>query len=309
MSLHIITHPAFALHRMPAGHPERIDRIRHVWSVLDEDFADLKRLDAEKAGRAAIERVHGSGYMDFIASQEPERDGEDALAPLDPDTHMSKGSLEAALRAAGGAMQCVDQVMTGECGRAFLAARPPGHHAEPDRPMGFCLFSSAAIAAQHARAAYGLTRVAVLDFDVHHGNGTQAAFWDDGDLTFASSHQMPLFPGTGARAETGVGNIHNAPMRAGDGGSAVLGAWKDVLLPAVKAARPELIIISAGFDAHAADPLGGLDMQTEDFAALTTMIRQLAEDCAEGRIVSLLEGGYDLVALQDSVRAHLDALR
>ena len=175
--------------------------------------------------------------------------------------------------------------------------------------MGFCLFSSAAIAAQHARAQYRLTRVAVLDFDVHHGNGTQAAFWDDGDLTFASSHQMPLYPGSGARAETGVGNIHNAPMRAGDDGATVLSSWRDVLLPAVKAAKPELIIISAGFDAHANDPLGGLAMQADDFATLTTMIRQLAEDCADGRIVSLLEGGYDLNALEDCVRAHLTALR
>jgi acetoin utilization deacetylase AcuC-like enzyme len=310
MSLTLITHPAFALHRTPSGHPEQADRIKHVWSVLEKDFADLVLLEAEEAGREAIERVHGSRYMDFIASQEPgENGGVNMLTSLDPDTHMSRGSLEAGMRAAGGAVQCVDQVMTGQCDRAFLAARPPGHHAEPDRPMGFCLFSSAAIAAQHARAAYGLTRVAVLDFDVHHGNGTQAVFWDDGDLTFASSHQMPLFPGTGARDEDGVGNIHNAPMRAGDDGGVVIDAWKDVLLPAVKAARPELVIISAGFDAHADDPLGGLNMQTEDFATLTAMFRQLAEDCAEGRIVSLLEGGYNLKALQDCVRAHLNALR
>ncbi len=305
--LTIITHPVFARHRTPMGHPERADRIRHVWSVLDDDFADLDRLDADIAPADAIARVHGPRYMDFIAAQEPQDDI--ALTPLDPDTHMSSHSLEAGLRAAGGAMQCVDHVMTGRSTRAFLAARPPGHHAEPDTPMGFCLFSSAAIAAQHARATYGLTRVAVLDFDVHHGNGTQAAFWDDGDLTFASSHQMPLYPGSGARAETGVGNIHNAPMRAGDNGANVITAWRDTLLPAVAAARPELIIISAGFDAHADDPLGGLNMQAEDFATLTTMIRHLAEDHADGRVVSLLEGGYNLTALQDSVRAHLTALR
>ena len=308
MSLTLITHPAFALHRTPMGHPERVDRIKHVWSVLDQDFSDLTTLQAERADNKAIERVHGARYMDFIAAQEPAPSDEN-LIPLDPDTHMSNGSLEAGLRAAGGAIQCVDQVMTGASERAFLAARPPGHHAEPDRPMGFCLFSSAAIAAQHARATYGLTRVAVLDFDVHHGNGTQAAFWEDGDLTFASSHQMPLYPGSGARAETGVGNIHNAPMRAGDDGAQVITAWAETLLPAVKAAKPELIIISAGFDAHADDPLGGLNLTAQDFTTLTTMIRQLAEDCAEGRLVSLLEGGYNLAALADSVRAHLNALR
>ncbi len=305
--LTIITHPVFALHRTPMGHPERVDRIRRVWSVLDDDFADLERLEAETATSDAIARVHGPRYMDFIAAQEPADDA--TLTPLDPDTHMSSHSLEAGLRAAGGAMQCVDQVMTGRSARAFLAARPPGHHAEPDTPMGFCLFSSAAIAAQHARATYGLTRVAVVDFDVHHGNGTQAAFWDDGDLTFASSHQMPLYPGSGRRDETGVGNIHNAPMTAGDGGAEVIAAWRDVLLPAVAAAKPELIIISAGFDAHADDPLGGLKMQADDFAALTIMIRQCAEDHADGRIISLLEGGYNLTALQASVRAHLNALR
>ena len=307
MSLALVTHPIFALHRTPHGHPERVDRIKHVWSMLDQDFADLTPHDAPKADAAAIARVHGNRYLDFIAAQEPASD-DSAATSLDPDTHMSHHSLEAGLRAAGGAIHCVDLVMSGAATRAFLAARPPGHHAEPDRPMGFCLFSSAAIAAQHARATYGLTRVAVLDFDVHHGNGTQAAFWDDGDLTFASSHQMPLYPGSGARAETGVGNIQNAPMRAGDDGATVLEAWRDVLLPAVKSAKPELIMISAGFDAHADDPLGGLNMQADDFAALTTMIRQLAEDCADGRIVSLLEGGYNLAALQDSVRAHLTAL-
>ena len=306
MSLSLVTHPIFALHRTPDEHPECIDRIRRIWSVLDEDFSHLTRLDAEKAEPEAIGRVHGARYLDFIAAQEPSDD--DSLNPVDPDTHMSHHSLEAGLRAAGGAIQCVDLVMTGQAERAFLAARPPGHHAEPDKPMGYCLFASAAIAAQHARANYGLTRVAVLDFDVHHGNGTQAAFWDDGDLIFASSHQMPLYPGTGARTEQGVGNIHNAPMREGDDGNAMIAAWRDTLLPAVKAAKPELILISAGFDAHADDPLGGLKLQADDFITLTTMIRQLAEDTAEGRVVSLLEGGYNLAALKDCVRAHLTAL-
>ena len=304
-TLSVITHDAFALHPVPMGHPERPDRIRHVWQALDEDFHDLPRFEAPEASAEAIARVHGDYYLDLIAEQEPA----EGMISLDPDTHMGKGTLEASRRAAGGAVMAVDQVMTGQADRVFLAARPPGHHAEPHKPMGFCLFSSAAIAAEHARAVHGLTRVAVVDFDVHHGNGTQAAFWDDGDLVFASSHQMPLFPGTGSITETGCGNIHNAPMRAGDDGAAVIAAWHDELIPKVKAAKPELIILSAGFDAHEADPLASLRLQAEDFATLTTMIRQLAEDTAEGRLVSLLEGGYDLAALKASVTAHLNALR
>ncbi len=303
--LTVITHDAFANHPVPMGHPERPDRIRHVWQALDEDFADLARLEAPEASAEAIARVHGDYYLELIAEQEPQ----EGMISLDPDTHMGKGTLEASRRAAGGAVLAVDQVMTGQAERVFLAARPPGHHAEPHKPMGFCLFSSAAIAAEHARAVHGLTRVAVVDFDVHHGNGTQAAFWDDGDLIFASSHQMPLFPGTGSITETGCGNIHNAPMRAGDDGEAVIAAWRDELLPKVKAAKPELIILSAGFDAHEADPLASLNLRAEDFATLTTMIRQLAEDTADGRLVSLLEGGYDLAALKASVTAHLNALR
>ena len=303
--LTVITHDAFANHPVPMGHPERPDRIRHVWQALDEDFADLARLEAPEASAEAIARVHGDNYLELIAEQEPQ----EGMISLDPDTHMGKGTLEASRRAAGGAVLAVDQVMTGQAERVFLAARPPGHHAEPHKPMGFCLFSSAAIAAEHARAVHGLTRVAVVDFDVHHGNGTQAAFWDDGDLIFASSHQMPLFPGTGSITETGCGNIHNAPMRAGDDGEAVIAAWRDELLPKVKAAKPELIILSAGFDAHEADPLASLNLRAEDFATLTTMIRQLAEDTADGRLVSLLEGGYDLAALKASVTAHLNALR
>ena len=303
--LSVITHEAFAHHPVPMGHPERPDRIHHVWQALDEDFADIDRHQAPEASAEAIARVHGEYYLDLIAEQEPQ----EGMISLDPDTHMGKGTLEASRRAAGGAVLAVDQVMTGQADRVFLAARPPGHHAEPHKPMGFCLFSSAAIAAEHARAIHGLTRVAVVDFDVHHGNGTQAAFWDDGDLTFASSHQMPLFPGTGSMTETGCGNIHNAPMRAGDDGAAVIAAWQDYLIPKVKAAKPELIILSAGFDAHEADPLASLNLTAEDFATLTTMIRQLAEDTAEGRLVSLLEGGYDLAALKASVTAHLNALR
>ena len=305
-TLKIVTDASFALHPVPLGHPERPDRILEIWKVLEEDFADIERLKAPKADAEAVARVHGERYLEYIASHAPTEDG--ALAMVDGDTHMGRHSLEAALRAVGGAMLGVDQVMTGEAGHVFLAARPPGHHAEPGRPMGFCLFATAAIAAQHARARHGLTRVAVLDFDVHHGNGTQAAFWEDGDLHFASSHQMPLFPGTGAVDETGVGNIYNAPLDAGMDGATVTSIWKEHLIPKVRAAKPELIIISAGFDAHVRDPLASINCEAGDFGDITRMIRQLAEDTAEGRIVSVLEGGYDLQGLRESVAAHLKAL-
>ena len=304
--LKIVTHPTFALHPVPSGHPERPDRIHTVWKALDEEFAGLERLEAPEAEPGAIASVHGDRYLEFIASQAP--DDDDGIVSLDADTHMGKRTLEAALRAAGGAVLGVDQIMSGESERVFLAARPPGHHAEPDRPMGFCVFASAAVAAHHARAKHGLTRVAVLDFDVHHGNGTQAAFWEDGDLSFASSHQMPLFPGTGAAGETGVGNIHNAPLDAGRDGAFVTRVWEEHLIPKIKAAKPELVIISAGFDAHRLDPLASINCEAEDFGAITRMIRELAEDTAEGRILSLLEGGYDLEGLRDSLIAHLRAL-
>ncbi|HCD50621.1 MAG: acetoin utilization protein [SAR116 cluster bacterium MED-G04] len=306
MTLKIITHPVFALHPVPMGHPERPDRIRTVWQAIEAGFSDIDQLEAPLADQEAIALVHDVRYLEYIASSEPGE--EEGLNTLDGDTHMGFHSLEAGLRAAGGAVLGVDQVMTGQADRVFLAARPPGHHAEPDRAMGFCLFASAAIAAQHARVNYGLTRVAVLDFDVHHGNGTQAAFWKDGDLSFASSHQMPLFPGTGALDETGVGNIHNAPLRAGSDGAYVTQVWEDYLIPKIRAAKPELILISAGFDAHSRDPLANINCEAEDFGRITTMIRQLAEDVAEGRIVSLLEGGYDLEGLRSSLTAHLTAL-
>ena len=305
-ALKVVTHPCFALHPVPMGHPERPDRIRTVWNALDEEFAGLERLEAPRAEAESIALVHDERYLEYIASHAPGDD--DGMVSLDGDTHMGRHSLEAALRAAGGAVLGVDQVMAGEAERVFLAARPPGHHAEPDRPMGFCLFSSAAIAAQHARAKHGLTRVAVLDFDVHHGNGTQSAFWKDGDLVFASSHQMPLFPGTGAAGETGVGNIHNAPLEAGRDGAFVTRVWEEHLIPKVREAKPELVIISAGFDAHSRDPLASIDCEAEDFGNITRMIREMAEETAEGRIVSLLEGGYDLEGLRDSLTAHLRAL-
>ena len=227
---------------------------------------------------------------------------------LDPDTVMSPGTLEAALRGVGAATAAVDLVFRGEADNAFCALRPPGHHAESRRAMGFCFFNEAAIAAHYARAAYGAERVAVVDFDVHHGNGTQDIFWPDAGFFYGSSHQMPLYPGTGSVQETGAGNIFNAPLRAGDGSGSFREAWTSVILPALDVFAPDLVIISAGFDAHHRDPLGSLELTEEDFAWVTLQIMEAAEIHAGGRIVSVLEGGYDLQGLASSVGIHVQAL-
>jgi acetoin utilization deacetylase AcuC-like enzyme len=224
------------------------------------------------------------------------------------DTFMSAGTLEAALRGAGSAVMAVDAVFSGEIDNAFCAIRPPGHHAESHRAMGFCLFNNAAIAALYARERYDAERVAVVDFDVHHGNGTQEIFWSNGDLFYGSTHQMPLYPGTGAASETGVGNIFNAPLREGDGGAEFRTAMSNIILPALDAFGPDLVIISAGFDAHRDDPLGGLNFTEEDFVWATLNVMDLADKHAEGRVVSVLEGGYDIRALAASVAAHVQAL-
>jgi acetoin utilization deacetylase AcuC-like enzyme len=221
---------------------------------------------------------------------------------------MGVGTWEAALRGIGAAIAAVDAVMAGEADNAFAAVRPPGHHAETGRPMGFCLFNNVAIAARHAMRAHGAERVAIVDFDVHHGNGTQEIFWDDDAVLYGSTHQMPLFPGTGARSETGAGNIFNAPLAAGDGGAAFQAAMAEVVLPAVDAFAPDLVVLSAGFDAHLRDPLGGLRLTEVDFAWITGELMELARRHAGGRLVSMLEGGYDLDGLSTSVAAHVARL-
>jgi acetoin utilization deacetylase AcuC-like enzyme len=221
---------------------------------------------------------------------------------------MTWGRAVAARRAAGAAVAGVDAVCRGEVRRVFCATRPPGHHAEPGRPMGFCLFANAAVAARHAQAAHGLTRIAVVDFDVHHGNGTQACFETDATLFYASSHQSPCYPGTGEAEETGVGNIVNAPLPPGADGAAFRTAWRDILLPALDHFAPELLVISAGFDAHARDPLAQLRVREADFAWLTEALCSLADRHCKGRLVSLLEGGYDLDALASSAASHVRAL-
>jgi acetoin utilization deacetylase AcuC-like enzyme len=290
---------------MGAHHPEQPDRLRAVADALaGDDFKALKREEAPLADLATIELLHPASYVDAIRAAQPKR----GHVWLDPDTAMNPDSWNAALRAAGAAIYAVDQVMTGKVDNAFCAVRPPGHHAEPTRPMGFCLFNSVAIAGMHARAKHGAERVAVVDFDVHHGNGTQAAFWSDKNLFYASTHQMPLFPGTGASSETGVGNIWNAPLRAGDGRDQFVEAFRGRILPALRNFAPDLLLISAGFDAHRDDPLAQIELTEPDFVWVTAELLELAEKHAGGKVVSALEGGYDLDALARSAAAHVGVL-
>ena len=305
MTTLLFSHASSLHHVTPPGHPERVDRIRAVNQVLaSPHFNDLLRAEAPLGREEDILRAHHPDHLSRILSMAPE----EGFEYLDSDTAMSPGTLEAALRAVGAATAAVDAVCQGEADNAFCALRPPGHHAESRRPMGFCLFNNAAIAAHYARARYDAERVAVIDFDVHHGNGTQEIFWSDPDLFYGSTHQMPLYPGTGATQETGVGNIFNAPLRAGDGGEEFRMAMTNLILPAMDIFAPDLVIISAGFDAHHRDPLGSLELREEDFAWATLEIMEIAQTHANGRIVSVLEGGYDLRGLSASVGIHVQAL-
>ncbi|MHA1164987.1 MAG: histone deacetylase family protein [Alphaproteobacteria bacterium] len=300
-----LTHDVCIEHDTGPGHPERPDRLRAIKKIIDTaDFDDLKREDAPMADVADIERAHPGLYIEAIREATPE----EGLVRVDGDTVLSPKSWEAALRAVGAGIHGVDCVMTGKADNAFCAIRPCGHHAERETAMGFCVFNNIAIAGLYARAKHGAERIAVVDFDVHHGNGTQAMFWDDKNLYFGSTHQMPLFPGTGAITESGVGNICNAPMRAGDGGDVFREAFESRILPQLAAHRPDLILISAGFDAHERDPLGSLRLVEEDFAWATAKIIEIADKSCEGRVVSMLEGGYDLDGLANSVGAHVQVL-
>jgi acetoin utilization deacetylase AcuC-like enzyme len=306
MSTLLITHPAGYDHLTPLGHPERPDRLRAVERVLeDERFQTLAREQAPTVPFETIALCHPLDYVQQIRDASPEQ----GMVRLDADTSMSPGTFEAAIRAVGGAVFAVNEVVAKRAANAFCAMRPPGHHAETARAMGFCFFNSAAIAARHAREFHGMERVAVVDFDVHHGNGTQEIFWSDATVMYCSTHEMPLYPGSGAASERGKhNNIVNAPLHAGDGGAEFREAFEIAILPRLAAFKPELIVISAGFDAHMRDPLANLNLLEADFAWATRKIMEVADRSADGRVVSVLEGGYDLEGLAKSVAAHVTAL-
>ena len=305
MSVALFTHPAALAHDTGQDHPECAERLRAVLRALEVPaFAPLLRELAPKAPVGALQPAHDAAYVAAMLALPT-----DHTTSIDGDTVFGPGTLEAALRAAGGAMAAVDAVMEGWANAAFVAMRPPGHHAERDRAMGFCFFNNAAVAAYHARARWGLKRIAVVDFDVHHGNGTQDIFGPDPELFYGSSHQHPCFPGTGMVREQGVaGNVMNVPLAPGSGGLEFRAAWEGGIIPAVAAFRPELLIISAGFDAHVADPLAQLRLREADFAWVTRALMELSDTHCPGRVISLLEGGYDLAALAASTAAHVRAL-
>ena len=304
MATKIITHPDCLLHVTPAGHPEQVARLEYILAALEP--LGLETVTAPLVADDDLLRVHPQDHIDAIRQAAPEM----GWVSLDGDTHMSPGTLAAALRSAGGAVRAVDMVMAGDAHNAFVATRPPGHHCERSTPMGFCFFGNVAIAAKHALDHHGLDRVAIVDFDVHHGNGTEDLVEGDARIFFASSHQMPLYPGTGHAHETGgYNNVLNCPLPGGAGSAQFRALWRDQIIPSVKRFAPQFLLISAGFDAHRADPLAGLELDEEDFAWITRALCALATRCCHGRVVSCLEGGYDLPALATSAKAHAQALK
>jgi acetoin utilization deacetylase AcuC-like enzyme len=305
MTTLLYTHEACLEHDPGSYHPESPERLRAVLAGLDRpEFAELERREAPRAALDEVARVHPRDFIAAVLAAVPER----GHAAIDADTVLSPRSGEAALRAVGAVCAAVDAVVAGEADNAFCAVRPPGHHAEPERAMGFCLFNSVAIGAQRARQQHGLERAAVIDFDVHHGNGTQAIFEQNPHVFYASTHQYPLYPGTGSRAETGVGNIVNVPLRPMAGSAEFRRAFDDIILPALEDFRPDIILISAGFDAHRRDPLAQLMLVEEDYAWVTERLLACAGRHCAGRVVSSLEGGYDLEALAASAAAHVRSL-
>ncbi len=304
MTMKLYTHAACLRHDAGPGHPESPLRLQAVLQALDADrFASLERIEAPRATREQIARVHTDSLIDLLEDNIP-REGH---VRVDADTTMSPDSMEAALRAAGAVCAAVDAMIDGDTTRAFCAVRPPGHHATHDTAMGFCLFNNVAVGAAQAMAR-GIERIAIVDFDVHHGNGTQDIFWKTPNVLYASTHQSPLYPGTGARAETGAGNIVNAPMPPGAGRAEFRQAFEEIVLPALRAQKPQLVIISAGFDAHRLDPLADLNLEADDYAWATRVLVDVADAFASGRVVSSLEGGYSPTALRESAAAHVAAM-
>jgi acetoin utilization deacetylase AcuC-like enzyme len=295
----------FLEHLVPPGHPERPDRLLAIEKALKtEAFAPLVRRLAPRAEPEVVALAHTEAHIAQVRAAIPT----DGIAQIEADTYLGPQSFTVALHAVGAACLAVDEVMTGKAANAFVAGRPPGHHAEADMVMGFCIFNNAAIATRHAQKRHGAERVAIVDWDVHHGNGTQAIFWKDPSVLYCSTHQMPLYPGTGAKSETGVGNIVNAPLPSGAGGAEFREAFSTIIMPAVDEFEPDLIIISAGFDAHWRDPLASLELKEEDFAWATQAVMAAAGKACGGKVVSLLEGGYDLAGLADSAAAHVATL-
>ena len=299
------SHPDFLLHDTGPGHPECAERLRRIDQALSAPaFSGLVRPTPPLATAQQISLIHPLSYIQAIVGAVPEQ-GE---CHLDPDTVLSPGSKNAALRAVGAVCDAVDKIMSAQATNAFCALRPPGHHAEPKRAMGFCLFNNIAIAAEYARTQYQLERIAIVDFDVHHGNGTQAAFYRQPQVLYLSSHEMPHYPGTGYPNETGVGNIINVPLAAGDSGIEVREKYSRIIFPALKKFKPDFLFISAGFDAHKDDPLASIELVEDDFEWLTGELMAIADACCEGRIVSALEGGYNLKALAASAAIHVKTL-
>ncbi|RUU02229.1 histone deacetylase family protein [Mesorhizobium sp. USDA-HM6] len=305
MTTRLYTHPVFLEHLTPPGHPERPDRLRAIERVLDDEaFSALDRVKAPAGDEATILYAHPEDFVARVRAAIPET----GIVSIDADTSASPKSWQAAVTAIGAANAAVDDVFEGRAANVFVAARPPGHHAEKTTAMGFCLFNTAAIAARHAQKQHQAERVAIVDWDVHHGNGTQDIFWDDPSVLYCSTHQMPLYPGTGAKSETGAGNIVNAPLAPSTGSETFRDAFLSRVLPSVDAFAPDLIIISAGFDAHHRDPLAQINLTEEDFDWATGQLMDRAGRHSGNRLVSLLEGGYDLQGLAFSVAAHVGRL-
>ncbi len=299
------SHPDFLFHETGAGHPECADRLRSITTALDApEFSSLIRVPAPLGTEQQIRLIHPLFHIEAIRAAIPKH-GEHYL---DHDTVVSPGSENAAFRAVGAICDAVDKVLTGQANNAFCAVRPPGHHAEPDLAMGFCLFNNIAIAAEYARHHYRLERIAIVDFDVHHGNGTQAAFYKQPAVLYVSSHEMPNYPGSGYPQETGVGNIVNVPLTAGDTGIEFKKKYNAIILPALRNFKPQLLLVSAGFDAHKDDPLASIMLVEEDFRWLTQELMGIADCYCEGRMISVLEGGYNLKALAASVAIHVKTL-